>query len=261
MKKTLKWLAIGFVGLLVLGAIVGNDAKKDPATTPAKKPAPTGAVTSPATTTADAPVAAEPISVAADGPYETTHDQVTLTGSVSPRGSKVRVNGTRASVNGGRWSKLVQITKKGDNSFEVVGSKPGHDKDTTTVTVTRKLTAAEKAAVQAAERQAFIAQAATISYAQLLAHPSRYKGKKVVYRGKIFQVQEDTGSTVILLSVTDQGYGFWDDHIWVDYDGTIKGAEGDMMTVYGTLTGTQDYDTQIGGNTTVPSIRAKYILE
>ena len=34
-----------------------------------------------------------------------------------------------------------------------------------------------------------------------------------------------------------------------------------MITVYGTLNGTQDYDTQIGGNTTVPSMRAKYVVE
>jgi hypothetical protein len=34
-----------------------------------------------------------------------------------------------------------------------------------------------------------------------------------------------------------------------------------MLTVYSTLTGTQDYDTQAGGNTTVPRIRARYIAE
>jgi hypothetical protein len=155
----------------------------------------------------------------------------------------------------------VSITKKGDNAFKIVGSKPGHDKDTMTAQVTRKLSAAEKAAARAAKRQAFIAQAANISYQQLLAHPSRYEGKKAVYRGQIFQVQEDSGTTIILLSVTDQGYGFWDDHVWVEYDGAIDGAADDMITVYGTLTGTQDYDTQAGGNTTVPSMRAKYVVE
>jgi hypothetical protein len=45
------------------------------------------------------------------------------------------------------------------------------------------------------------------------------------------------------------------------YNGTIKGGADDMLTVYGTLTGTESYDTQIGGNTTVPSMKAKYIVE
>jgi hypothetical protein len=47
----------------------------------------------------------------------------------------------------------------------------------------------------------------------------------------------------------------------VDYNGTINGAEGDMPAVYGTTTGTQDYDTQAGGNTTVRRVKAKYIIE
>jgi hypothetical protein len=45
------------------------------------------------------------------------------------------------------------------------------------------------------------------SYPQLLAHPTRYEGSKAVYRGHMFQVQDDGGSTIILLSVTDDGYG------------------------------------------------------
>lgn len=212
-------------------------------------------------TKAEAPPAPDPVSVNVTGPYETTRDQVKLHGTVSPRGSKVRVNGVRAAVSGRRWSKIVSITKKGDNRFKIIGSKVGHDKDGMTALVTRKLSAAEKAAARAAKRQAFIAQATNVSYQQLLAHPRRYEGTKAVYRGQIFQVQEDGGSTVILLSVTDQGYGFWDDHVWVEYDGTIRGAADDMITVYGTLNGTQDYDTQIGGNTTVPSMRAKYVVE
>jgi hypothetical protein len=212
-------------------------------------------------TTEDAPPPPDPVSVNVTGPYETTRDQVKLHGTVSPRGSKVRVNGVRAAVSGRHWSKIVSITRKGDNSFKLIGSKPGHDGDRMTALVTRKRSAAEKAAARAAKRQAFIAQATNISYEQLLAHPSRYEGTKAVYRGQIFQVQEDGGATVILLSVTDQGYGFWDDHVWVEFDGTIRGAADDMITVYGTLNGTRDYDTQAGGNTTVPSMRAKYVVE
>jgi hypothetical protein len=266
MKNAFKWVALGFVALVVIGAIAGgsSDNKKDSgsqaAATAADKPATTEDVA--ATTQEDAPPPPEPVSVAALGPFETTHDQVNLHGSVSPKGSKVSVNGQRASVQGGKWTKLVQIANKGDNTYKIVGSKPGHDKDSTRAIVTRKLNAAEKAAAVAAKRQAFIAQAADVPYNQLLAHPSRYEGKKAVYRGQIFQVEEDGSSTVILLSVTHDGYlDMWDDNVWVDYDGTIKGAKDDIITVYGTLTGTHSYDTQIGGNTTVPSIRAKYIVE
>jgi hypothetical protein len=264
-KKVLKWVAIGFAGLIVSGAVAGCGSDKTEDKTNSTQVA-TSATSSQdtdvaETTTESAPPPAEPVSVVTDGPFETTHDQVKLHGTVTPKGSKVRINGVRASVKGGRWSKLVQITKKGDNDFKLIATKAGHDKDSTTTTITRKLSSAEKAAAQAAKRQAFIASAQNISYEQLLAHPSRYKGERAVYHGQIFQVQEDGGSTVILISVTDSGYGFWDDHVWVDYDGTIKGAADDMITVYGTLTGTESYDTQAGGNTTVPSMHARYVVE
>jgi hypothetical protein len=213
-----------------------------------------------AVTTASAPEP-EPVKVLSEGPFVTHRDQVKLHGSVSPAGAKVRVNGHRAAVVGRRWTMLVRMTKKGDNTFRIVATKSGHDGDRTSAIVTRELSAAEKAAARAARKQTFMASVTTPPYNQILAHPSRFEGTKVRFSGEIFQVQEDGGTSVILLSVTDEGYGFWDDHVWIDYHGSIRGAEGDHLTVYGTLTGTESYDTQAGGNTTVPSMRAKYVEE
>ena len=65
----------------------------------------------------------------------------------------------------------------------------------------------------------------------------------------------------MLLSVSDQGYGFWDDNIWVNYEGHISGAEEDVITVYGVITGSKSYETQIGGETYVPRMRARYVDE
>jgi hypothetical protein len=49
--------------------------------------------------------------------------------------------------------------------------------------------------------------------------------------------------------------------VWVEYDGTIRGAEEDIITVYGTIKGEQSYETQIGGETYVPKMRARYVVE
>jgi hypothetical protein len=257
MRKALKWLAIGFVGLIALGAIFGNseDSPKD-------KAAKAGTVPVAETASDESPERTpEPLNVDFTGPTQTTRDQVELKGRVALKGTSVKVNGKPATVTGRHWSFVAAISTKGDNHYKVVATKTGHKPDLTTAVVTRNLTAAEKAAQREAERQAFIDAATTIPYNQLAKNPKRYKGTKVVYRGQIFQIQEDLGQTWMLLSVTDEGYGFWDDNVWVEYDGTIKGAEEDVITVYGTITGEQSYETQVGGETYVPKMRATYVVE
>jgi hypothetical protein len=105
-----------------------------------------------------------------------------------------------------------------------------------------------------------MAGAKSLPYNQPEKNADRYSAERVMFRGQIMQIQEDSGSTVILLSVTDDGYGFWSDNVWVDYDGTIKGAEDDIITVYGTIEGTKSYETQIGSETYVPQMTARYVV-
>jgi hypothetical protein len=111
-----------------------------------------------------------------------------------------------------------------------------------------------------AEETSFKEEATAIDYDQLIKNPFHYVGEKVVYTGQIFQISEGF-EDFMLLSVTDEGYGFWDDNVWVTGFGHIDGAEEDIITVYGIVAGAEEYETQIGGSTYVPKIRAKYIDE
>lgn len=263
--KSLIAPAVVLTASLALGACGGTDSTGAAAP---KKPA-----TPQQTTTEEAaPPPPKKVEVSFSGPYEVHRDTVTLRGTVSPDGAMVKVSGHKAHVEADAWSKVVAIKHHGENTYKVVGSAKGYEKGRDVATVTRKLSAAEKAAKRAAEeaaRQAreaqaranFEAAAQTISYKQALAHPSEYKGEKVKYYGQILQVQEDGPFTVVLLQVTDEGYDIWDDPVWVDIPGHIHGAEDDMLTVYGTLRGNKSYDTQMGGNTTVPRVEAKYWVE
>ena len=125
-------------------------------------------------------------------------------------------------------------------------------------TAQRKVAKVEKAAQEEAN---FKAEATTIDYDQLIKSPSSYIGDKVVYTGQIFQIQEGYGHGFMMLSVTNEGYGFWTDEIWVDYSGHIQSAENDQVTVYGTVQGAKTYSTQIGGRRTLPRIKMQYIDE
>lgn len=207
-----------------------------------------------------------------------------IKGRVAPRSVKLTINDKPVEVVGGKFKHRVRL-KAGGNDFRLSATKAGLE-DYDFLTLRRKLTPAEERAKreraeaarlreqqqaerrrlaaqqrQAQARQNFIATATTIPYNQLEKNADEFAGKNVTYRGQIFQIQEDYGSTVILLAVTDEGYGLWTDNIWVDYDGEIDSAEEDVITVHGTVKGEKSYDTQIGGETYVPQIKAKYIEE
>ena len=257
--------AIGAAALVLAGCGAGAERAEQP--------------TSPAASEQPAP-APEPKPVALsisspDDGAEVQRARVRLRGTAEP-GAEVRVDGEAVDVErDGAWSQQIPL-RLGQQVVDVEASKDGREDATRPIRITRRRSRAELAAlrqrrVEARERRIavraqaeanFKAAASAVPYKQLEKNANRYKGTKVVYRGQIFQIQEsDGGGGILLLSVTDDGYGFWDDHIWVDYDGHVKGAEDDIITVYGTVTGSKSYETQIGGETYVPRMRAKYVAE
>jgi hypothetical protein len=263
-KKVALWGGAALVLLLVLGALFGDSTseKDERSSTSTESSVPSAPQPPPATT----------VAVRSPDGFETVRMPTVKITGVSEPGAKVKLSGDagtkRAKANAkGRWGVTMPLDV-GSNSIDIVANADGHSRGSTGLTVTRRRSAQEIAAIrqrklerQQQKRQAFIASAVTLPYNQLEKNADEYAGKRVKYTGQIFQIQEDYGSSVILLAVTDEGYGFWTDNIWVDYDGEIDSAEDDVITVYGTVTGSKSYETQIGGETYVPQIKGKYIDE
>ncbi len=183
----------------------------------------------------------------------------TIKGRTTP-GARVKVSGRSASVTGNRFELTVQLSQ-GENAFGVRADKAGLASRFTRITIVRRLSAAEISQQRAARRQTFMNKCATIPYNQLNKDADAYAGKAVKYYGQILQIQESGGGGMMLLYVTNLGYDIWSDQIWVNYIGHVRGAQGDNLTVYGTVVGSTSYETQIGGETYVPEIDAKYIVE
>jgi len=202
----------------------------------------------------------------ATGNYATTASRTTLHGTTSP-GATVTVNEQPVAVHGNHWAKSVSL-HEGDNTMRVSATKTGHTAAAQTIVITRHESQAEREAKQRAheaaeqaQKQHYIESAQTVSYAQLNKNPEEYVGKVVSFRGQIFQIQEEAGEGNMLLSVTEVTEGFWDDHVWVNFSQHVKAAEKDIVTVYGEVTGQKSYKTQIGGETYVPEMTAKYVVE
>jgi hypothetical protein len=149
MKSFLKWGLIALVGLAVLGALIGEDekagqTKKASATTnTASTPEPT-----PTEASAPEPTPDPEVSVNYSGPFNVRRDNVVLKGTVDPANAHVRVKGQSVKVRRGRWTLPVTLTKHGDNKFRVVATRKGYVKSATTATITRELSAAERAVIR-----------------------------------------------------------------------------------------------------------------
>jgi hypothetical protein len=260
-----KWTLGVIVGLIVIGAIFGQDDKKDK-----NSSAQTTTQAEAATTEEVAQQESPPVEVDVSSPDSGAtlrKPRVVVRGTVTP-GAHVDLNGHSVASHGGRWRKTVKLDL-GDNELNIAATKDGYEDGSYTLTVTRERSAAELAAIRrkraearAAAEANFKAQAQTIAYNQLKKDADRYAGTKVKFTGQIFQIQEDQYlGGIMLLSVTNEGYGLWDDNVWINYDHPIKSAEEDVVTVYGVIKGAKSYETQIGGETYVPEVDARYIDE
>lgn len=202
---------------------------------------------------------------------------VTVSGTVKPT-TTIRLTNKRqveAKVApDGTWKAKVELAR-GENNIVVEANNPEGPNPTKEVYVTRKLSKAEIAAArqrraEAKQRRAqakaayianYKASAKSIPYGQLSKDADRYSGDKVTYTGQVFQIQESGGYGYMLLSVTDEGYGFWTDEVWVNFDRSTNFVEDDIVTIWGTVVGNKSYETQIGGERFVPEIDAKYMAK
>lgn len=263
-------MIIVFVGLLVAGALVPTQKKS-------------GGSNSDATPAADEKPPPKPVKLTARAPHDVQTPTALVTGVVSPRGARVSIEDAkrkrRVRVRNGHFRVRVALESGAGFTGVTVTATTADDSTNQILSINRRLTpeqlaeqrrkeaerqAAQRAAAEARKQQQqqdFINSAETIPYNQLIKDPGAYRGKHVVYTGQIFQIQQAGGAGIMLVAVTNEGYDIWDDNVWIDYFGNVQGAEGDQITVYGVIKGSKSYETQAGGQTFVPRIKAVYISE
>ncbi|MDK8643495.1 hypothetical protein [Niallia taxi] len=117
--------------------------------------------------------------------------------------------------------------------------------------------AEEKAKKEAEEKKA---NAQPIEYAQFKKNPDRHTGEYVKYEGQIIQIMEGDDLTQIRLAVTQDSFG-WNsnDLIFVEYDGLTDFVEEDVVTIYGEVYGSYNYESQAGWDITLPAVLADTI--
>jgi len=94
-----------------------------------------------------------------------------------------------------------------------------------------------------------------------LSSPNAAQGTCVNYQAQVFQYDSNTGSTEMLVDVTNDGYGFWSNVVELQLPPSAVAQnfiENDVIQFWGITTGTDTYTTKIGGTDTVPVVDVKY---
>ena len=108
---------------------------------------------------------------------------------------------------------------------------------------------------------AFKQSAVSIPYNQMIKDPDSLAGRVVTYSGQVFQYDSATTTSHLIVSVTDEGYGYWTDNMWIDLD-PAAGANVYRDTVikfWGTVVGAYTYETTSNGHLTIPEIDVRYV--
>jgi hypothetical protein len=108
-------------------------------------------------------------------------------------------------------------------------------------------------------KESYMAAAKTYEYKELARNPEEYKGEIAAFKGKVIQVSEGSLNTIYRVATKD---GI-EDIIYVTYKrpkGEDRVLENDIVTIYGDLNGVTTYKSVLGGNITIPSVKARYIV-
>jgi hypothetical protein len=76
------------------------------------------------------------------------------------------------------------------------------------------------------------------------------------YDAEVFQFDSSTGNGAMLVAVTDEGHGAWDDLVWANLASASLGSsvhDNDIVSLVGRLDGTSTYNGLLVSNT-VPVI-------
>ena len=104
-----------------------------------------------------------------------------------------------------------------------------------------------------------------LSYKDVLRNPENYKNRNAYWFGEIVQVvSKSSYSSIFRIDVDCEklhysgGY-LCTDTIYVVYNGSESFIEDDMVSMWGTMDGTQTYTSVLGSQITIPKFQAKYM--
>ena len=184
----------------------------------------------------------------------TDADKATITGTATPGASLALTSpgssGTSRADGQGVFSFDIGALAEGDTTITILATEFGYTQTQQFVKVTRIVSPG-----------AYKASAASIPYNQLVKDPTSMAGRVVTYTGQVFQYDSNTTTSHLIVSITDNGYGYWGDNIWIDLDPATGQSVFNKTVIrfWGTVVGPYSYTTTNNGNLTIPEVKLRYL--
>ncbi|MHB1325773.1 MAG: Ig-like domain-containing protein [Thermoleophilia bacterium] len=176
---------------------------------------------------------------------------ISIEGKTEP-GAKVTVLGglksasAKADANG-KFGVTVDLAE-GKNSLSAEASNGSAHSSQDTLIATYQV-----------DETTYKAQCQNIDFKILNKNPDSYKGTKYYTMGHVAQIQESGGNSMLRVDVTDSGYGFWTDTIWVEFPGKTPAVQDSIVNVWGDVYGSYTYKSQAGWDIALPAVQARYV--
>ncbi|HEX6242852.1 MAG TPA: hypothetical protein VFZ61_18190, partial [Polyangiales bacterium] len=99
-----------------------------------------------------------------------------------------------------------------------------------------------------------------LNYARIVQNPVMYRGQKVAFDGRVYNVEVDAGKSVLQMLVLDCP-GQNRCPLWVEYPQATEATLDSWVRVLGVVAGEQQFRSKQGAIQTVPSVHAQYVLK
>jgi len=181
----------------------------------------------------------------------TDQEALEIAGAVEPSAS-VEVAGQSVAVNDGRFLHRAQLGKVGEHLLKVVARAKGKAPRVVELKVSRVQDLTLAAASFTSDPQ--------LNYARIAQKPVMYRGQKVAFDGRVYNVEVDAGRSVLQMLVLDCP-GKSRCPLWVEYPQATEATIDSWVRVLGVIAGEQQFRSKQGQVQTVPSVHAQYVLK
>jgi hypothetical protein len=180
-------------------------------------------------------------------------DQSTLDiAGVVPEGASLTIDGAAITVlPGGRFLHRYPMPAIGEFSPRLVASAPNFAPRSHPLHIRRVADLGREAASFTYDR--------AITYARMGPAPTSFTGQRVMFEGRVYNVEMHDGRGVLQMLVRDCPASERCP-LWVSYAVTTDITVDSWVRIYGTVEGEQEFRSATGENRTVPSVQATFIL-